>query len=312
MSVYDERLEKLQRDAARKRRLESMLGELRAQRFELEARVSELEAIKLQEQEDVERLESGGITALFYSLVGKGEEKLTEERREAAAAALKYESAARELDSVMSDIAGCESELAGLSGCEQEYEETLQAKSREVKASGGAAAAKLLELEARAAACVGRKKEILEAIAAGSEALVTAEEILDDLDSAGSWATWDVFGGGIIADIAKHSHLDEAQYAVERLQSQLRRFKTELADVGGIGADVRVNVDGFLRFADYFFDGIFVDFAVMDHISNSAEQVQAVHARISDVLERLHAMLSRTETELNETRAQADELVRRA
>ncbi len=312
MSVYDERLEKLQRDAARKRRLESMLGELRAQRSELEARVSELEAIKLQEQEDVERLESGGITALVYSLVGKGEEKLTKERREAAAAALKYESAARELDSVMSDIAGCESELAGLSGCEQEYEETLQAKSREVKASGGAAAAKLLELEAQAAACVGRKKEILEAIAAGSEALVTAEEILDDLDSAGSWATWDVFGGGIIADIAKHSHLDEAQYAVERLQSQLRRFKTELADVGGIGADVRVNVDGFLRFADYFFDGIFVDFAVMDHISNSAEQVQAVHARISDVLERLHAMLSRTETELNETRAQADELVRRA
>lgn len=312
MSVYDERLEKLQRDAARKRRLESMLGELRAQRSELEARVSELEAIKLQEQEDVERLESGGITALFYSLVGKGEEKLTKERREAAAAALKYESAARELDSVMSDIAGCESELAGLSGCEQEYEETLQAKSREVKASGGAAAAKLLELEAQAAACVGRKKEILEAIAAGSEALVTAEEILDDLDSAGSWATWDVFGGGIIADIAKHSHLDEAQYAVERLQSQLRRFKTELADVGGIGADVRVNVDGFLRFADYFFDGIFVDFAVMDHISNSAEQVQAVHARISDVLERLHAMLSRTETELNETRAQAGELVRRA
>ena len=312
MSVYDERLEKLQRDAARKRRLESMLGELRAQRSELEARVSELEAIKLQEQEDVERLESGGITALFYSLVGKGEEKLTEERREAAAAALKYESAARELDSVMSDIAGCESELAGLSGCEQEYEETLQAKSREVKASGGAAAAKLLELEAQAAAYVGRKKEILEAIAAGSEALVTAEEILDDLDSAGSWATWDVFGGGIIADIAKHSRLDEAQYAVERLQSQLRRFKTELADVGGIGADVRVNVDGFLRFADYFFDGIFVDFAVMDHISNSAEQVQAVHARISDVLERLHAMLSRTETELNETRAQADELVRRA
>lgn len=312
MSVYDERLEKLQRDAARKRRLESMLGELRAQRSELEARVSELEAIKLQEQEDVERLESGGITALFYSLVGKGEEKLTKERREAAAAALKYESAARELDSVMSDIAGCESELAGLSGCEQEYEETLQAKSREVKASGGAEAAKLLELEAQAAAYVGRKKEILEAIAAGSEALVTAEEILDDLDSAGSWATWDVFGGGIIADIAKHSHLDEAQYAVERLQSQLRRFKTELADVGGIGADVRVNVDGFLRFADYFFDGIFVDFAVMDHISNSAEQVQAVHARISDVLERLHAMLSRTETELNETRAQADELVRRA
>ena len=312
MSVYDERLEKLQRDAARKRRLESMLGELRAQRSELEARVSELEAIKLQEQEDVERLESGGITALFYSLVGKGEEKLTKERREAAAAALKYESAARELDSVMSDIAGCESELAGLSGCEQEYEETLQAKSREVKASGGAAAAKLLELEAQAAACVGRKKEILDAIAAGSEALVTAEEILDDLDSAGGWATWDVFGGGIIADIAKHSHLDEAQYAVERLQSRLRRFKTELADVGGIGADVRVNVDGFLRFADYFFDGIFVDFAVMDHISNSAEQVQAVHARISDVLERLHAMLSRTETELNETRAQADELVRRA
>ena len=73
-------------------------------------------------------------------------------------------------------------------------------------------------------------------------------------------------GGGLIADLAKHSRLDDAQASVEYLQSQLRAFRTELADVT-ISADFQVNIDGFLRVADYVFDGIFADWAVLDRIN---------------------------------------------
>lgn len=309
MSVYDEKLRRLQQQAERKRRLEAMLRELRQQRDELERKAAQLERIKLDEQADVDRLEGGGLAAMFYSLLGKSEEKLTKERREAAAATVKYEAAARELSAVRDDIERYEAELSGLLGVEAEYEAVLEEKRGELRRSGGETARRLLELETEASACEGRRKEILEAIAAGSEALATADEILSELDSAEGWATWDTFGGGFLTDIAKHSHLDDAQMLVERLQAQLGALRTELADVGGLSLGAQVNIDGFLRFADYFFDGIFVDLAVLDHISDSIEQVQVTRERIGSVLERLNAMLESTAAELDEKRGQIDRLV---
>ena len=55
--------------------------------------------------------------------------------------------------------------------------------------------------------------------------------MLSHLSDAEGWATWDLFGGGLLSDIAKHSALDAAQDAVNVLQSKLRSFKTELVDV---------------------------------------------------------------------------------
>lgn len=139
--------------------------------------------------------------------------------------------------------------------------------------------------------------------------MVTADEILHSLDSAHGWATWDLLGGGLVADLAKHSHLDSAQAAVEQLQVELRRFKTELADVT-IDADLQVSIDGFLRFADYFFDGLFVDWAVMDRISQSQAAVEETRWQITGVLDRLGAMSAAAERDRVETQERLDTLVR--
>ena len=66
-------------------------------------------------------------------------------------------------------------------------------------------------------------------------------------------------------------HFDEELR--ELLQGTLRAFKTELTDVEVI-ADMQVNIDGFLRFADYFFDGLFADWSAMKRISQAQGQVQ--------------------------------------
>ena len=71
-----------------------------------------------------------------------------------------------------------------------------------------------------------------------------------------------------MADLAKYEELDDAQKQIEQLQVELRRFKTELADVE-ITADLQVTVDSFLKFADFFFDGLFADWAVLDHINQA-------------------------------------------
>ena len=309
MALYDEELHRLHQEQERKRQLERMTADLRAQRAQLAEKAAELERTKLAEQADVDRLEGRSLAAFFYGVIGKMDEKLTQERAEAYAARVKYDAAARELVSVEEDLARKEAELSRLEGCEARYEEMLRRKQEALKASGSPAAGEILRLEERLSGLESREKEIGEAICAGREALATADRILQSLDSADGWATWDLFGGGLIADIAKHDHLDSAQAAVEQLQVQLRRFRTELVDVGSIQADFHVSIDGFLRFADYFFDGLFADWAVMDQISQSQQQVGSTRSQIAQVLSQLDEMLQNTQAEQSAAQTELDALV---
>ena len=178
-----------------------------------------------------------------------------------------------------------------------------------LKASGPAAADQIIEIEQKIAALEAQKREIKEAISAGYSARSTADRILSELESADGWNTWDMFGGGgIITHMAKHSHLDEAQDLVSDLQSKLRRFKTELADIQ-ITANMQVNVDGFLRFADYFFDGLFADWAVGDKISQSMNSVSSTKSQISRTLDKLNSMEQAADRGIASLKQQLDELI---
>ena len=261
-----------------------------------------------EEQADVARLERRSLSALFYQAIGKMEEKLTKEQREAYAARMKYQAAAAELSGIEADLRRCQAELQALQSCEGQYAALLEEKTRAVKAAGGAAAAEILRLEARLAYLDSQTRELQEAMAAGQDALGTTDQILESLNSAEGWGTWDLVGGGLLTDLMKHGHLDDAQDAVSHLQSQLRRFKTELADVT-IRADFQVNIDGFLRMADYFFDGIFADWAVLDRIQNSQAQVQETRNQIGRVLDYLRTQMDAAAAEQSELRASLAQLV---
>lgn len=189
MNRYDEQLCKLQAQCARKKKLETCIAELCTQRNTYSARAQELKESFLKEQADVDRLEGRSLSAFFYNVIGKMDDKLTQERQE-----------------------------------------------------------------------------------------------------------------------AYHSRLDEAQACVESLQSQLRRFKTELADVT-IAADFQVNIDGFLRVADYLFDGLFADWAVLDQIHQSQDQVQNTRSQICSVLNYLQTLMDQTAAEKTRLQQEIERLV---
>ena len=310
MNHYDEQLRELQAQCTRKKKLEASAAELRTQRDTYRLRAQELEQSFQQEQADVDRLKGRSLSAFFYNVIGKMDEKLTQEKQEAYAARVKYDAAARELAGIEEDLHRCEAELESLQGCESRYEAVLKEKIQAVKKAGGDVAEQILKLEERTAYLESQKRELEEAVSAGRAALTTADQIAGSLDSAEGWGTWDLFGGGLISDLAKHSHLDDAQASVEFLQSQLRRFKTELADVT-ISADFQVNIDGFLRVADYLFDGIFADWTVLDQIHQSQAQIQDTRSQICNVLDYLHALMDRTAAEQADLRHELEELVNR-
>lgn len=154
-----------------------------------------------------------------------------------------------------------------------------------------------MQLETKRYQLECEKKELEEAIVVGRQALKTVNEVLDSLDDAEGCATWDTFGGGgLLTDMLKHDHLDEAQTKINTLQVELRKFKTELSDVE-VHADIQVQIEEFLRFADYFFDGLFADWAVMDKIDQSIGKVNQTQNEVLAIIDRLKEKLKEVENQ---------------
>ncbi len=298
-------LRELQRQVLRKKRLEALEAELARRKEELELRAQELQKQLQAEQKDVDRLEGRSLSALFHTVTGRREEKLEKERAEAYAAEVKYQVAARELAAVEADLQRCRAEWDTLAGCEAKYSQALQECSRAIQAAGGAAAEEIRRRAQQVSLLENQGREIQEALGAGQEALDTAERVLDALGNAEKWGTGDLIGGGLLFDIKKHEHMDEAQEEIEQLQVCLLRFRTELTDIS-ISADVEVQVDGFLRFADYFMDGLLADWSVQSRIQKAQDEIRITYSRIQQALRRLQAMQAETSREREQASAELE------
>ena len=299
----------LQQKLASKPFLEAKLRELQDQKHEFDRRIISLRVAFREEQADVEKLEGRSLANYFFQVVGKLDDKLTKERQEAYAVKVKLDAAQREMAAIEADIADIHSQLADIRLAQEQYDAALAQKRRDLTTSDTPEGQKIRDMEQQVAALQSYAQEIREAINAGSSARGTADQILRELDSAQNWNTWDMFGGsGIITHMAKHGHLDSAQDLTEELQRKLRRFKTELADIQ-ITADTQVNIDGFLRFADYFFDGLFADWAVGNRISESISSVTATRSKISSTITKLEAMESKTRQEIERMKTELDSFI---
>ena len=305
-------LSELQTRAATKPTLEAKLRELRSQKWEFNRQVSSLRLAFREEQADVEKLEGKSLANYFFRVVGQLDEKMDRERQEAYAAKVKLDAAQQELEGIESDILQMENQLKEIQLAEAQYREIIEKKRAALKDSGTAVGDQIIEMEQSIAVLEAQKQEIMEAITAGRSAGSTATSILSELNRADSLNIRDMCdAGGIITHVAKHEHLDTAQDLVCRLQSELRRFKTELADIH-ISANMQVRVDGFLRFADFFFDGLFADWAVGDRISNSISSVSHTKGQIERTLERLREMEKVTDSEIAKLRKNLDDLIVKA
>lgn len=312
MAYYTEQLKLLQEQVTQKKRVEARLEKLQKQRVTLENKVDLFKAAMQAEQSEVERLEGRSLTVLFARLSGKYSEKLDAKRKEAYAAAVKYDTAMCELAATEEDLQNLEKERKALSGCDKRYAQLLQEKTDAVKASASPEAAEILRLEQQITALECQKKEINEAISAGKIAKSLADAILSKLGNAEDLGMWDlVTRSSLITDLAKHGTLDEAQELVEKLQVQLRRFQTELTDVT-VHAEMQVNIDGLLRFSDFFFDDLISSMFTLNKIKDSQNQVLTTRNQIESALRNLDASLSAVQKEQAKAKTSIDEKIRAA
>lgn len=273
----------------RLKKIDAMLRSLQNEKRELSDRERSLKYALIKEETDVARLEKTTATSVLYSILGKKDARLSKEQQEAYAARLKYDAAVRQLDDCTARMEELARERDALRDCSAQYDRIFS-QLKDLLREDPACADRLCVLENRRGAAISQLKELDEAIWAGNAAMNMILSIESSLDSAEGWGTWDLLGGGLISDLAKHSHLDEAQSGAEQLQVLLSRFRTELADVR-ISPDMgSLNIDGFLRFADYFFDGLIADWSVLNRIHDSQESVYQIKSQVQSALSRLSAL----------------------
>ena len=292
----DERLNEINRELkelnealARQGRMEAQWKDLQDQRAERDRRVEETARLLTKEREDVEKLEKGGLRALLLSLTGDREVRLSQERREELAARLQYDQARRDAEDLEERIRDLLQEREELRAIRTQLEALLGEKAERLKELGGTGGTRLAERDRALDALAAQRREVGEALHAGRQAEQALSGVLDSLDSAESWGTWDMLGGGLFTTMAKHGHIDDARAGIDHAQRALSRFRTELADVRDMELP-QVQIGEFATFADYFFDGFFMDWMVQSKIQDAQEGVSEVHVRVLNALRNLEQM----------------------
>lgn len=134
-----------------------------------------------------------------------------------------------------------------------------------------------------------RDTEIREAIEAAEQTLAYLGRAQDCLESAGNWGWVDMLGGGFFTTLMKRGKMKDAQEELAQARDAMRSFAAELRDVHE-AVDIHIEMDDFLGFADYFFDGLIADWMMQSRIDTAKEQVAEAIAKVRKVEADLRGM----------------------
>lgn len=310
LSSLNQRLLEARDQVDRLNRLEAQIARLEDDYQALTREVQHLQEVYRREQRDVTRLEGLSLTGLFYTILGSKEAQLERERQEALAAELKLREEEQRLQEITQELAELRRQAAALAGARETYHRLVTEKEEAMTRSGGQAAERLYALSERVRALEWEAEQIREAQQAAMFADAALARVISALESAEGWGTWDMLGGGFLATAAKHSNLDDAQQAAHDAQRALDRLRRELQDVNAAAHQVAdVSLDGFMRFADYFFDGLITDWVVQNRIRGSLSSVQSTRSTVAGILSSLSQRLEKAKAGIAEAERERQEFI---
>ena len=277
---------------------ENKINSMQQEVDELNKEIAILEKACKKEDRDVKDLEKGGLQAFCLKILGKYEIARDKELLEAAAAKVRLQNKQFELEDAKRRLQKLQTEQSKYISCESKYKKLYQSKLEELLSVENPDKVTILKYKTQIINSEHNIKELKEAIEAGKEVFTELERVNDSLNSASDWGMWDIMGGGLMTDMIKHSNLDDAKSKLNNAQSLMRNFRTELADVN-MNLDIHIDTDGFIKFADFFFDGLFADISMQNRISNSQESVVSSKRKVENVISQLERLMMKESNSIN-------------
>jgi hypothetical protein len=263
------------------------------------------------EELDVKRLEGLSVKGIILAVLGNKEDRLDKEKGEFIAAKLKFDECCNSIEVIRLEIDEYYRQLRDLGNPHNEYEDLMRRKEQLVMQAKDKNTKEILDLTEKIADIEADMRELKEAIMAGNSVLASLELAASSLESAEGWGTWDMLGGGLISDMAKHSHIDEAVDHIRDAKGKINTFRRELTDVN-LSVDVSIDIGSFDKFADFFFDGLFADWNMQSKIRDSAYSVDSAISRVRSIISNLQSNYNNIELELNDTKRNIKEIIESA
>jgi len=275
------------------------------------SRLKELETIVKKEGADVEKLEGLSLAGLFHAVLGDKQTQLEKERQEYLTAKLKHDECKYSISALERDIKDLKARIAGLGNIDSQFRAIVERKEQLISHGNDRNATKLIEFSEAIADVQSDIRELKEAIEAGKAVLAGLDGVVGFLKSARNWGTFDMLGGGLIATAVKHSKIDQARESVHHVQQLLRIFQRELADIDS-RTDIDLDISSFLTFADYFFDGLIVDWVVQSKIGRSLDSAVQAAERVHGIVQQLQINLKEIQTKSDIIEQEKHKLIEQA
>jgi hypothetical protein len=309
--MLQELSDRLSKAIEQKRLKEKLERDLRLVKQEIQERSTEFASISKQlekEKVDVEKLEHTSLTALFYAMLGNREEQLEKERQELLSAQLLYKQTKKQLEYLERKQDTLLQHLGRLTGIEAKYQALLSEKEQFLRQTDKVIARELVDYVEEIAKLNVEVREITEAITAGNDVISSLEQVIKSLESAESWGTWDILGGGLLTTAIKHSRIDDAQNDINIVQRRMSQFTRELADIRQ-QVELGIDLGAFESFADYFFDGLIVDWVIQSKISASLDRSKQAKQKIVRVVKELEELKKNVQNKQRELQAKRVQII---
>lgn len=269
--------------------LKDRLKKLNDRIYKEEQNVQKLLSKLNAESYDVEKLQKDTLSVTLLKVIGRYEGRLDKEMQEALAAKLNYDKAADTVIELKNESKEISSRITELENESSLYEEELKNREKVLMNNiNDETAIKYKQLETERKLLAKQLLETKEAARAASKVKNSADEVINQLNSAEDWATYDVFTkGGIFSHMAKYEHIDNAQSEINRLAIQLKELRKELLDVNLFDNLEITNIDSVTRAFDFWFDNIFTDLNIRDKIRNDIEKLMKLCSQVDSIIEEL-------------------------
>lgn len=270
-----------------KETLEKKLPSLK-ETYDVKLRIlGELKSKLDKEFKDVKRLESLSIVSILSTILHNKEEKLYKEEQEYLEAKMKYDEYVIIVEELKNDIEHLEKRIEDIEKYEERYEELIREKSDILKEVSIVKKNEIERLEKQISDLTRENIEVEEALEEGYRCEFAINSALKSLESAKSWGTWDMFGGGGISSMMKHDAIRSSKKSLEGLGYSITKLNEELSDVNMSILTGEFESIGSKYMMDVLFDNIFTDMSVQSKITSSLNKVESLKRNLSEVIGNL-------------------------
>jgi len=263
------------------------------------------------ESMDVERMKKESLSATILRFIGKYESKFDKEVQEQIKAKMEYDKACDRLKELYKERDELSSRIEALNHDKRIYEEELKRREQEIQKNTDSNIYKeYRRLEEKTSMLTRQLVETDEAMRAAERVISTAKSAIGHLESAESWATYDVWTrGGLLSHMAKYNHVDNAENDYNRLHSQLKDLHKELADVIFLDAIELKGLDSSTRALDFWLDNIFTDLSVRNRIRENKDELINLLDKIRGIVNKLERNKSQINSQIAEIERQKNDLL---